>query len=178
MYKLLPEEHKRKVEKEYFWRRLIVILQALIVVTLIGMAGLFPSYILSNMRQKEIGERLKAMGETVLSEDDKEVISWLEEMNLKLKVLSPKLDKEKISPLIENALSAKVGGIRINSLDWTKENSKILLVISGVATDRQALIAFERSLDSLQIGEVTFPVSNLAKDRNISFIVRVTLSEQ
>lgn len=175
MFKLLTEEEKEKVLREYNFRRGVVILTALIVVIIIGMAGLFPSYVLSRVRQKEVEERVKIAGNTELQEDSSGLRFWLKETNLKLKILDPALDQDRPSDFIESVLAEKSAGVKIVSLEWTKVDGKITLSISGIAQDRQTLLSFENELNSSgKFVEATLPVSNLAKEKDISFRVKLT----
>ena len=178
MYKLLTEEQKKKVAREYFVRRLIVAVWALIVVTIIGMSGLFPSYVLSDARQREVSERLRILGELELSKEDQALKTWLTQFNLKLKILSPRFDNQRPSLLIERVIGTKIAGIRLTSFDWVVENNIATLSVGGVAADRQSLISFEQKLESEGLGEVALPVSNLAKDRDIDFRVTLTPSKK
>jgi hypothetical protein len=177
MYKLLTEEPKKKVAREYSLRRALIVVWAVILVTIIGMAGLFPSYILSDARQREVSERLRILGELELSEEDQLLKAWLADFNLKLKVLSPRFDNKKPSLLVDKVIATKTPGIRLNSFDWTLENNVETLNVRGVAADRQSLISFEQKLEAQGLGEVALPVSNLAKDREIDFRVTLTPSK-
>jgi hypothetical protein len=179
MYKLLPEEERMKVAGEYYRRRWVVGILVFIVVIIISMVGLFPSYVLSSARQREVAERIRGMGGPGLDEDGAELRSWLTDLNQKLRLLSPKLDKDKTSPILEEVITRKVAGVRITRFDWNKDGETTTLMVSGTASDRQALIAFEGSLNaSGRFGTVSLPVSNLARDKDIGFQVKLSLKPQ
>lgn len=174
MYKLLPEKTREKVRGEYLLRRSVVMVTALILVLVVAIVGLFPSYILSKALQKEVAERTQALG---LEPEPEAVVgeSWLAGINLKLKLLAPKLDGDRPSVLLAQVIAEKGGGIKINSFSWVKGEGQSQLAIAGVATDRQALLAFESRLNSSgKFSAVTLPVSNLAKDRDISFELKLS----
>lgn len=177
MFKLLTEEERQKVAREYVMRRAIVILSAFILVLVVGIIGLLPSYILSNARQNEVSERMRVMGNAEQKGDGRESQIWLTETNRKLQLLSPKLDTDRPSVFIERILDQKVTGARITGLSWLKVKDKITLLVSGVALDRQALITFENNINSAgYFSEVTLPISNLAQDRNIDFQIKFSLA--
>jgi len=176
MYKLLPDEEKARVAKEYSQRRQIVMLVTFIFVAVVAMVGLFPSYMLSNSRLKEVAERVRIMGEPDLENDESELRSWLSDLNQKIRTLSPKLDKDRPSDMIEEAINRKVNRIKITSFEWGKDADTTSLSVSGTALDRQALIAFEDSLNaSGRFATVSLPVSNLARDKDIGFRVKLIL---
>jgi hypothetical protein len=175
MFKLLTEESKAQVKKEYFLRRYVVALSSLSVVALIALVGIFPSYILSIARQQEVAERARVLGEGTPQQGEADLSEWLALFNQKLKLLSPKLDKDRASGMIEAGLAEKGSGISVIAISWVKRDSEILLSMQGVARDRQALIAFEKRLNaSGQFESVALPVSNLAKDSNINFQVKLS----
>ncbi|MDO8565293.1 MAG: hypothetical protein Q7R67_01580 [bacterium] len=175
MYKLLPDEERVRVAAEYSRRRVVVVLLTLILVIIVAMVGLFPSYLLSNARQREVLERGRIMGELDLDEDEAQLQSWLSNLNLKLRALSPALDRDRPSALVEEVVRGKTDGIRITTFGWNKEEKLISLSISGVARDRQALIALENSLNaSGHFETVELPISNLARDKDINFQVKLS----
>ncbi|HKZ42443.1 MAG TPA: hypothetical protein VJ044_15885, partial [Candidatus Hodarchaeales archaeon] len=88
MFKLLTEEERQKVAHEYAMRRLIVMLCALILVLVVGIIGLFPSYLLSNVHRIMALERTKIVGSAEQRNEDLGLQVWLEEINRKLQLLS------------------------------------------------------------------------------------------
>lgn len=174
MFKLIPDEKKKMLEHEYALRRWAVILCSLIAIITIAMVGIFPTYLLSNMKNTNVHERIDKLQATPLSEEDAALKEWYESINKKLKYLSPNLDKEQPSEFIEATLKDKSPGIQIMNFTYTGD-PKITLTLSGVAKDRQALISFQDALnESGRYGEVSLPVSNLAKDKDISFQIKLT----
>lgn len=173
MYKLLPDRAKERVRREYLLRRLVVLLSAFILILLVFMVSLFPSYIFSKVRQKEVAEGTKNM--IGRQEEGKGIWDdWLMNINLKLKVLAPKLDVDRPSTLMTQVIEERVSGIKINSFTWLKSEGRSELSVVGVASNRQALLAFENKLNrSEKFLAVTLPVSNLAKDRDISFELKL-----
>ena len=173
MFKLLTEEGRKKVEREYILRRSIVMLVALTIICLIGIIGLFPSYILSKSRQNEVTERVRIMGNTELGQDEEDLKGWLEGANEKLALLDPNLDKDKPSVFIEEVLENKPIGIKINFFSWRMMEGDFELYVTGVASDRQTLLAFESQIrNSAYFSDISLPVSNLARDRDIDFQIK------
>jgi len=173
MFKLLTEEERQKVAHEYAMRRAIVILFALILVLVAGVIGLLPSYVLSNARQNEVLERTRIIDSSGERGDESNLQAWLVEIDRKLQVLSPVLDTDRPSDFIEKILDQRTTGVSITGFSLLRVKDKITLSVSGVALDRQTLIAFENRINSSgYFSEVTLPISNLAKDRNIDFQIK------
>lgn len=174
MFKLIPDEKKKMLEHEYALRRGAVILCSLIFILTISMVGIFPTFLLSNMKNANVHERIDKLNATPLSEEDAALKEWYEGINRRLKYLSPNLDKDQPSEFIEATLKEKLSGIQIIDLTYVSE-PKVVLSLNGIAKDRQALISFQDALNaSDRYGEVTLPVSNLAKDKDISFQIKLT----
>lgn len=172
MLKLLPEEAKAKVVRAYSERRLIVLLLSLIVILLIGMAGLFPAYVLSKAKKAEVTERLKTAGDLSADPENVELRGWLAQTNKKLDLLNPKADTQYATYFIGRAIGLRPVGIQFTVIDWNEVEGERSLGISGIAASRQVLLDFERALNaSGEFSQTTVPVSNLAKDREIPFQV-------
>lgn len=173
MFKLLTEEERYKVRREYIMRRAIVMLSAFILVLIVGVIGLLPSYVLSNARQNEVLERNRIISSSKQHEDNSDLEAWLVGINNELQILSPKLDTDRPSDFIDKILDERTSGVRITEFSWIKTKGGVTLSVSGVGRDRQTLIAFENSINSSgQFSNVVLPISNLAKDRDIDFQIK------
>lgn len=182
MLKLLTEEYRHKVEHEYFIRRIIVALSALILVLVIGMVGVLPSYMLSNIRQSEALSQTKVANSAGLRGDETMLKEWLSETNKRLKTVSPSLDTDRPSNFVDEVLKQQVESIHITNFSWTraqlgKEKGDILLSITGLALDRQSLITFREHMNaSERFSNVVLPISDLAKDKDIVFQIKFSLA--
>ena len=173
MFKLLTEEERQRVVHEYALRRTIVMLFALILVLVAGIIGFLPSYILSNIRQNEVLERVRIMGDPGHGDSGAELQAWLLETNRRLTALSPKLDVDRPSDFVDRILDRRVTGVGITGFSWVKVEDKITLSVNGVASDRQTLVTFENRINSSgYFSNVTWPISDLAKDRDITFQIK------
>lgn len=152
-------------------------LTALILVMLLAIIGFFPSYILSTARQVELAERARVTEALEIGGDREDLQAWLSNINLALSLLRPELDKDRPTLFIEQVLKEKGAGVALTNLKWSNTKDATLTV-SGLARDRQSLLAFESRLNaSGNFSEVTLPVSNLAKERDIDFQVKLSLKK-
>ena len=175
MYKLLTDEEKKIVAKAYAERRAVVMLSACIFILVVALIGLLPTYILTTWRQDEVVLRAKTMIELGQTGNDEGLQNWLSKVKRELQVLSPKFDTDRPSQFIKMVVDERVSGVRLNAFSWVKVKNKVTLSISGVAVDRQALIAFEDDIQaSRNFSGVTLPISDLARDKNISFQIKFT----
>ncbi|MEX2013733.1 MAG: PilN domain-containing protein [Parcubacteria group bacterium] len=174
MFKLLTDEERQKVAHEYALRRAIVMLSAFVLVLVAGIIGLLPSYVRSSARQNEALERTNITDASFERGEEAQLQSWLLSTNKKLQVLSPALDTDRPSEYIDRILEQKVVSVHLTGFSWVRtRDNKLTLSVHGVANDRQSLISFENSINSSgHFSEVTLPVSNLAKDRDINFQIK------
>lgn len=174
MFKLLPEEEKKKVAEEYAVRRAVIIVEAFILVLVVGLVGLFPSYILSSARKNEVTERVKIMGDLTAKEGEGDPQKWLRNISLKLNMLSPSANPAQPSVSIKRVLDERGSGVRLMGFSWLEDGENIALTVSGVSQTRQLLLSFEDRLNaSGYFSEVALPVSNLARDRDIAFQLKL-----
>lgn len=170
MYKLLNENARREVMGEYSSRRLVVALSALLLVSVLGVIGLLPSYLLSNARFGEVVKRSEIRNSAGAIKGEDNPRASLEETNRRLSLLDPSLDTDKPSLLMEKFLAERQSGISVENFLWRKIGESVVLTISGKARDRQTLVSLENRVNaSGNFSKVVLPISNLAKDKEIDF---------
>ena len=175
MFKLLTEEATQKVSQEYGRRRAILILLAFILLAVVAIVGLLPSYVLSTIRALEVEERARITSSMKSKGDEAELDAWLTKINLALQTLSPKLDRDRPSEIIEQIIYQKIGGIYLISFSWAKDKGKSEMLVRGIARDRQTLLSFKDRLnDSGDFAAVTLPISELASDKDIDFQINLS----
>lgn len=178
MYKLLPPTAQEKVKREYLLRRAVTMVAALVLVEIVTLVGLFPSYVLSEARQEEAREKA-ALARDSGGVSTQGLRAWIDALNLKLKTLNPKSDTDRPSEDFFRILEQKGAGVRLTGFRWLKANGQTELSVSGVARDRQSLLAWESSLkNSGDFTNVALPVSNLAKDKDIGFEFKLVATPQ
>lgn len=179
MFKLITEQEEEKLLREYSLRRYVVIVLALSLVLGIGVVGFLPSYLLSNSRQNEATERAH-VDSLLAGSDEGDPLEWINHINTQLNLLSPESDQAQPSEFIEALVNARIAGISIVSMSWGTNTKGApqgkTLSISGIAQDRQTLINFEERINALNLfSNVSLPLSNLKKDRDIDFTLNLTV---
>ncbi|KND48500.1 MAG: hypothetical protein AB200_02105 [Parcubacteria bacterium C7867-005] len=173
MFKLLTENSRAKVEREYKIRRTTIIFSGISFSLFIGIFALVPSYITSNYRMDEVVSRTEALKHSTSASDGLAMEEWLSLTNEKLKAVSPEQDTDKPYEFIQKIIFVKPAGISILNISWKiddKDRKKRNISLSGVARDRKTLIDFENRLNSSDnFSKIVLPVSNFAKDKDIEF---------
>ncbi len=174
--KLLDVSGGAKVKKEYARRRLIVGLWSFAFVLVVALVGTMPAFTLASTRNQEMQERLHIMSLESPDVEDESLLTWLSQTKVKLAALSPQLDQSHPSFIIETFLAEKPGGVYVTTMTWDARsaNESETLVVSGLAVDRQALLSLESGLNaSGKFSEIDLPLSTLAKERDISFQIKL-----
>jgi hypothetical protein len=171
MYKLLPEEEKVLIKSEYKNRRLVVIAWFILGMLLVGVVALFPSYVITVYKETDARDRMAQLNKELSANSETDSTNWLANINTKIKLFSPSLDKDKPYEAFVKIISLKSSGIILTGISFTKGTAgKDKYTVSGTAGDRRSLIAFQNSLNtSSEFENASVPVSDLAQDKNISF---------
>jgi hypothetical protein len=170
MYKLLLEQDKKRIVQEYTLRRIVVANGAMALVLLVLLVGLLPSYLISSSRRLEIEARTNISYLPEALQEQEELLAWITGVNNKLNLLAPELDTDRLAGLFGEFLKEEFPGIVVTDISWKRSAEGRAFRMSGVAEDRQKLIAFEEYINSSgRFAKTSVPVSQLARERNVEF---------
>lgn len=178
MVNLIPPTAKRGVIIEYWvrvvtvWAGLASIAAILIAVVMSPVYVLVDSQITAYIQSADIASQKIASFKSV----SEELVLATQQAQL---VISSSKEMQ-LSEIIYLFNSLEGEGIALDSVSVNRIPTGIEPVrISGNAVDRQSLADFrDRLLAEERVETVDFPISNLAKDRDITFTITVTLSNQ
>lgn len=170
MINLLPQKEKALITKEYHLRRLALYLVMLLVLALVAVVLLLPSYVLS-LYKKNAAELSYIQPPVNDQEESKELLSRVNKGKAALSALVPEQPAKLPIELVTLITSLKTDDNTINSIKYTfKPPQSFEVVVTGVAETRQSLVAFKNALEAVPgLDKVELPVSNFAKDSNINF---------
>jgi len=177
MFNLLPTKEKKRIIQEYRLRLITVILFFSFSVGLVASLFLLPSYIISSSKDREISERIESVRMSTILREADELNSRLVETNLKIQSLLIGQNSEQTTDLFNIILQKKTSAVRISSISfYSKEGDKKEIVLNGVASSRDSLSNFVKSLEEEEIfSEVIIPVSSFAKERNATFSIQINI---
>mgnify|MGYP000977584882 CR=1 FL=1 len=176
MANLIPQTAKKSVLVEY-WTRVVSVWLILWSVALIAGAGvLLPAYVLITERVDIFKESAVAASEKVTTYESASVA--LEEASKQAKVI---IDESKIVTFSEHiSLFEELQGlgIQISQIKLSRIEKDIApVILNGTASDRNIFVGFrDRLRESEYIESVDFPISNLAKDKDIKFTMTVVMN--
>ena len=137
---------------------------------------LVPSFLIAEVKENLIFERIADAKKSFSAENKDEVRMEVSEINSMLSVLS----KDILSPDLFGSLSYILGkrprGVFISSIyfDQSGGNDAKQFTVRGTADDRDTLITFAADLKKeSKFAEVRLPVGDLAKSEELSFTITI-----
>lgn len=175
MTNLLPQPEQMAIKKEYKYRRAVVAVLMFVCAVAVSAGFLLPSLILSNIKLKTIGseaEKARIANEQKVKNSASAVT--LKETESKLALLSAAGVGGSVVSVVDLITKDKSPNIRIKDISYEGgESGKI--VISGLSKDRESLTNFLHQMQAISIFKlVDLPVSNFAKDKDISFSMQIS----
>ncbi|HEY4503783.1 MAG TPA: hypothetical protein VJJ28_01585 [Candidatus Paceibacterota bacterium] len=174
---LLPDSEIRLLRREYRIRLLIIALFFISCATVIGILALFPAFMSSYLNRdedmsyiKELEKNRQANG---VMDKEKELIK---SQNLAKRIIEDK-DSVIYSEIIQKIILRRTKNIQINSFELSYAvgtSTPVEVIIQGKAMTREALMTFKKGLEGdIAFSKVELPVSDLAKNKDISFALRL-----
>lgn len=177
---LLPKTEKENLKKGFKYRFIIFTAFLLAASFFVGSFVLLPSYFLAT---RHLSEDFAKNLET----EDKDLVSDFlalpEEINTKLNFYQSNLKDFSASTYILKIVDILPEKVLVNSIYFSKSQNykgKIgtVILISGLANDRESLVLFSKLLEeSKMFSTVEVPVSNLTKEKNLPFSVNIFIEE-
>ncbi len=173
MINLIPNEEKKIIIKDFYYRLVTIILLVLAFIMLIASVSLFPSYFISSVKKNISNKTLDIESIEKISLTNEKTLSVVFDLDKKLSLLEKaEQDKFLVSErVIDEILSKKISGIKITQIYFEEnETDGRKISIRGTASSRERLSLFRSALeDDSLFKEVDLPISNFVKGYNIQF---------
>lgn len=175
---LLPITEKETLKKGLKLRLVGAALFLLSAVFFIGFVMLLPAYLLT----LEYLPKDDTKNNSPERKDDnaiKEVLKLPEEINSKLKLFQSNINNISVIDYFSKIVNFLPKNVTLNSISFSrdqnyKEKNGLLILVSGIAIERDSLVLFSNSLkESGLFSSVDVPVSSLTKDRNLPFSMNI-----
>jgi len=174
---VLPEDKKRKINKNYWIRFTSMFLSILTVASAIATLLLFPSYFFAKEKERIAEQRLEAfnLANPELKTDDLD--KAINDINSKLVLLSNKTSTNVGESIMNDFISTKPEGISFSQILYSKKSDGMSLIeIHGNAINRNSLRNLKGQLESNpNFIFIDFPASNFIESADIYFKVSVTV---
>ncbi len=177
MFNLIPQDLKEEIKKDYKLKRLILIFLFIIFVEVSLLIFLFPTWLISFYKEKDVVSRSKEIKDASLGNTASETINTIKSLNSKLGAINNTLEYPKLNPLVKYILSKKTSFISINRIVYTRKGETAATMnLGGVSATRESLLSFVKSLEDGKVfKKVDLPISNFAKDRNLNFSINISI---
>jgi len=175
---LLPLQDRKNLRSEYYIRLLIVAFCMASVVFVSGSILLLPAYWGARSEEQQ---QLKAIADLKQSKDKGNDLAIAKELSSDLVVLEM-LDKtfreERPSAVIDRVVALRKD-IELNMIAYSNlGNNSFGLVLQGIAPTRNSLLSFKDRLNDLgKDVRTNLPISELAKNADIPFTLKITYSK-
>lgn len=169
MINLLPPQVKMELAREEKWK-LILILGTLFFFFLFSFILILSAVKIYIQGQAEFLGILRTSEEKIFqNEKNKSLFEKIDSANQNLSKLNSFYKNQTDSIVIfEKVLKTLPGGIYLTDFSWQKNASQI--VISGKASNREALFEFKNNLQSQkEFNEINFPAESWIKPSDIDF---------
>ena len=179
MFNLLPDILKNKVKVAYHSRLFITILVFFIFIQISFLIFLFPSWLASIYKEKEMIAQREEQANSPLTKDANPIASVIKNTNDRLKILNTVMRYPEVLPLFNSIIENKTPSISITTIDYfSTSQSASSISISGVSSTRESLVSFSNKLKESKLFKlVDLPVSNFTKDKNIVFSMNLIIGK-
>ena len=177
MVNLIPRSAKKNVIIEY-WLRVLTVWSILGSVTAVLFAiTLIPVYVLVDARISAYEESATIASQKIASFEN--VSRDLARSSQQAQLIMTSSGRS-LSELVYSFGALEGSGVALSEVMVQRSAEGVAPVkLSGIARDRQALSDFrDKLLAEPGVASVDFPISNLAKDRDIQFSMTVTMTNQ
>ncbi len=177
MINLIPNQEKKKMMKDFYYRLAVLFLLMLCVSLLIAGFALVPSYFLSVSKVNIARENLETQKSEPAPVFNQDASAMVKDLNSKLNLVeNAERVKYTISEKVINAvLLKKIPSIKITRISYENDSFKGKKIgISGTAPSREVLLSFRQALENdASFKNVDLPISNFVKGSNIEFYLNL-----
>lgn len=173
MFTFLPEEYKKIALREYRFRLITLYLGLAFAFFVVTIAFSIPLFAITNAQKESALVERSALIKN-LKEDpavlEKEVVL----LNQKIKLIAETSDTQTLTSVIERVLVQKGPSIALTSLTLKRGGNAGTISISGIASSRDALVAFSKRLQGEpSFSKINLPVGALARNKDIPFSLAI-----
>jgi hypothetical protein len=181
-YTLLPKKEMKTLQREYWIRLLVVSIFFISCAVVLGIITLIPSYVYTQVQERQAllhkDELLKSRKESGADQVEK---SLVESQTIAQKIIEDS-DMVAYSDIVQKIISHRSNQILLSGFGLSHgegTSTPTQIVVQGGAVTREALLNFKKGLDNdTSFTHIDLPLSDLAKSKNITFTVQMTLNKK
>ena len=144
------------------------------------MVFMFPTWLMSFYKEGDLVSSKSNLGSQLASLNIASTTDSIKALNNQITIMDKVLEYPELVPYLDFVIKQKTVLIKISNISYVVTDVKnSQLNIDGVSNNREALRDFVKTLEaSGKFKTVDIPVSNYAKDKDLPFSIKLTISEQ
>jgi hypothetical protein len=173
---LLPMERRHRLVREYYFRLVVIVVGLGILLLGASAVLLLPTYIFLAGSAQEKNLELAHITATLASADEVSLSARLAALANDAAAIIALSRHPSVSAALRSALAVSRPGIILSGLTYTPDPKATTLLLTGIASTRDALRAYQLALENMPgVTSASLPVSVYAKDTSIPFVITITL---
>ena len=181
MINLIPNEEKKKMFKDFYFRLATLVFVLLSVSIFVGSISMLPSYFSSSVEKGFFEERLALQNFEAANSTGQNMSITVEDLKNRLNLIERETDNNFLSErVINKIISKRIEGIKINEISYQLGSSgEEKINVNGNALSREILLSFRLSFEKDQsFSKVDLPISNFVKGSDIEFSLTLILKPE
>ena len=174
MINLIPNEERKKMIKDLYFRFVVVAFFAIGTSVLAASISLLPSYFFSSIKADLANTKLDTQKKEPAPVVEQTTLGVVKDLNGKISLIE-RAQKNKYlvsNRFISEILTQKMSDIKITEMSYESNTEKGKLIIKGTAPSRNRLLSFRKKLEEdRNFSKVDLPISNFIKDSDIQFSI-------
>lgn len=178
MFTLLPQQFKENLMKEYRFRLLSVFCFLMLLLAVISLCLLLPTFISVSSEHTRLSLEEKSLADSIIKKDTDDFSKTLGVLKNDIELVAT--PDNLVSPIISSIYDYVLDGISINKIDYSlREDKSFTINLSGIASNRRVLSVFATELKNEKMfATVDLPISNLAKETELPFFITIQSSKE
>ncbi len=173
MFYFLPQDSKKEAVSEYRQRLAIVGTGLLLAFLVAGCVLALPTYQIMKIRKESAVLERDALV-TSLKDDPAMLQAEVRDINGKVSTLKGTSESATIMATLDRLLAQRGNSIAITNVSIKRSGTGSSLTLSGIASTRDALVAFSKRLQGEpSFKNVNLPVNSLARSKDIVFNISI-----
>lgn len=180
MLHLLPEDQKTEIRNEYRMRLGILAALCVIIVAIVGIVFLVPSYVTAHQAYMVVSLKKTNLDKLIAEQQGGAKGDVLKKIDEGLSVLAPLGSTHTAGEVFDRILSHTDGvSLVIQNLSYVLNTDKTVSVgVSGVAQTRDDLSSFSQDIKSDgYFKNISLPLSSFTKQTNVDFSIKMSVQK-
>lgn len=178
MINLIPPAAKRAMKREYWMRVGVVWLMLLTAVIMVAAALTTPAFVLVSTQLQAYESQMQTA--EAAADEQQRLVEEVKLSNQQAQVAYTIGSVQHIIPYLSRVTELSGSSIELQQVSAKRNEARVVetIEVAGTAATRQSLTAFSQALEFDPLfDEAKVPLSNLAEQEDISFMLSISVTE-